>query len=224
MRRGIFITGTDTEVGKTIFSCGLAQLLKDRGIDIGVMKPFASGSRADALRLMKVQGGKQKLEEINPQFFSQPLAPYIASRLAGKKINLKKVFTGFKKITRRHQFTLVEGLGGVLVPITNKYFLLDLIKDFALPAIVVARAGLGTINHTLLTVQTLQKNGIEVLGVVLNGMKNKSLVEKTNQRAIAELAKLDFVITIPWNKKYYQNPKLLAAGLEKKLFYEKIKP
>ncbi|MFH1260250.1 MAG: dethiobiotin synthase [Elusimicrobiota bacterium] len=222
MHKGIFITGTDTEVGKTVFSCGLVQLLKNRGIDVGVMKPFASGSRADALRLMKVQGGDQELEEINPQFFSQSLAPFIASRLANKKINLKKVLTGFQRISRRHQCTVVEGLGGVLVPLTKKYFLLDLIKDFALPAIVVARAGLGTINHTLLTVQTLQKNGVEVLGVVLNGMRNKSLAEKTNQRAIAQLAKLGFVLTVPWNKKYCRNPKLLAAYLEKNLPDEKF--
>lgn len=227
--KGIFVTATDTGVGKTVFSCGLVCLLKKRGIDVGVMKPFTSGNRQDALLLLQAQDylspspllgegrGEEIIAEVNPQFFPKPLAPYIAAKLKKKKINLKKVFRSFDKILQKHKFVVVEGIGGVLVPLTKKYFLIDLIKDFGLPTIVVARAGLGTINHTLLTLKTLKEKGIKVLGVVLNGTKNKSLAERTNQAVISQYNKDGFTISVPWNVAYIRNPKLLADYLEKNL-------
>lgn len=199
---GIFITGTDTEVGKTFVTVLLTQYLRDQGIDAGVMKPIACGAKKDndACYLKKTLKLKDPLDLINPIHLKLPLAPYAASGLLRIRLNLNKIFEAFKKLCHQHDLILVEGIGGVLVPITKNYYVIDLIKDFDLPTIIVTRAGLGTINHTLLTLEVLKARNIKILGIIMNGFKGKELSEKTNAEVIHKLSKLPILAKIKWQK------------------------
>ncbi|MFH1576247.1 MAG: dethiobiotin synthase [Candidatus Margulisiibacteriota bacterium] len=199
---GIFITGTDTEVGKTFITALLAQYLMDQGINVGAMKPIACGPKKDndAIWLKTALKLKDPLKLINPIQFKQPLAPHTAARLLNKKISLSKIFKAYKKLKKEHDLVLVEGIGGALVPITQDYFVADLIKDLKLPTIIVARAGLGTLNHTLSTIEILRSRKIEILGVILNGFKGKERSEKTNAEDITKISKVPILAKIKWQK------------------------
>jgi dethiobiotin synthetase len=197
---GIFITGTDTEVGKTFVTILLALHFKEEGFDVGVMKPISTGAQKndDARYLKKILELNDPLELINPIHLKHPLAPYTAANLLNKEINLKKIFSAHKKLMKSHDITLVEGIGGALVPITKKYFVVDLIKDLKLPAIIVSRAGLGTLNHTLSTIEVLKRRKIDILGVVMNGFRGKELSEKTNAEVISKLSGVPILAKIKW--------------------------
>lgn len=168
--RGLFVTGTDTGVGKTFVAAGLAALLRRRGIDVGVMKPISTGGSPseDALMLARAAGADDAMEEINPVCFPEPLAPTVAARRCGGTVELEKVWRAFHAISRRHKFIIVEGIGGLLVPLAEGLAVADLAKGMGLPVLIVARAGLGTINHTLLTIEAARSRGLRVAGVVLN--------------------------------------------------------
>ena len=199
---GIFITGTDTGVGKTHITLLLAKYFISEGIDIGIMKPIACGPQKenDALYLKKELKLNDPIELINPIRLKLPLAPYAASAETKNKIDLKLIFRAYKKLQSLHKMILVEGVGGVLVPITKSYFVADMIKDFGLPTIIVARAGLGTINHTLLTIEALKKRKINIYGIIMNGFKGKELSEKTNVKMIEELSGIRVIAQIAWGK------------------------
>jgi dethiobiotin synthetase len=199
---GFFITGTDTGVGKTYATEWLARLFADEGLEVGVMKPISSGPQKenDALYLKRKLKLKDPIHLINPIHLSFPLAPYPAARLQKRKLSMAPVFSAFRKLSKRHDCLLVEGIGGVLVPITRNYLVADLIKDLGFPAIVVARAGLGTINHTLLTVEALRKRKIKISGIILNGSKRKELSEKTNAEIIEELTGIPIMVKLKWQK------------------------
>ncbi len=200
----IFITGTDTEVGKTFITLLLAQYLIEQGIDVGILKPISCGPKKDndAVYLKKKLKLKDPLELINPYNLPLPLAPY-ANELHKKKkfrFNKNKIKTALKELEKKHDLVLVEGVGGTLVPITKNYLVVDLIKDLKLPTLIVARAGLGTLNHTLLTVEALKKRKIDIIGIVMNGFKGK-LSEKTNPEIIEKLTKIKVIGTVKWQKK-----------------------
>jgi dethiobiotin synthetase len=186
---GIFITATDTGVGKTYFTCLLAKQLRDNGYDVGVMKPISCGpdSDNDAILIKNKLKLKDPLELINPVRLKYPLSPYAAAQKSQTKINLKKIFLAYKELSKKHDYLLVEGVGGVLVPIHEDYYVADLIKDLKVPAIIVARAGLGTINHTLLTIEALKKRKVSILGVVLNQYMSKDLSRQDNGEIISKL-------------------------------------
>lgn len=191
MYKGLFITGTDTGVGKTYIASKLAYALKSNKINVGVMKPIATGDRNDAMTLIKACNIKEKIEDINPVFLKYPLAPLVASRLSKRYIDLNTVFDRYKELINRYEFLIVEGVGGVLVPIKKDYYVIDMIKDFSLPVLIVARPGLGTINHTLLTLNNIIKQGIEVVGIVFSyDYKKMSLAEKTNPKIIRDITGL----------------------------------
>ena len=203
-QKGLFIVGTDTGVGKSVVTAGLAMAFKSRGVDVGVMKPVSTGGPRplDALFLKKAAQLEDPLEWINPIHLELPLAPWVASCLIGEKINLYKIRSAYRQLKKRHPFILVEGTGGLLVPITARFSILDLVKEFRLPVLVVARTGLGTLNHTGLTLRLLEQNHIPVIGVVLNGfpMKGKlSLAERTNPEALRLVYKVKRVIKLPWS-------------------------
>lgn len=141
---------------------------------------------------------KDPLNLINPIRLKHSLAPYPAARLEKKKLDLKKIFKAYEKLSDLHDMVLVEGIGGVLVPITRDYFVATLIKDLGLPAIVVARAGLGTINHTFLTIEALRQRKIGILGVILNGFKGKDFSEKTNAEIIEQLSGIPILAKLAW--------------------------
>ncbi len=196
--RGIFITGTDTGVGKTYVARGIARTLTRDGIDVGVMKPAETGCRrrsghlmpADAINLMKATGVRDSLDLVNPYRFSRPLAPSVAAELAGKYVDPARIISSFQKISKRHDFTIVEGAGGIMVPLSASYLYLDLAQSLSLPVLIVSRPGLGTINHTLLTIAALQKRRLPIAGVVMNFSKDwkNGLAEKTSMSVIEEIS------------------------------------
>lgn len=199
---GLFITGTDTGVGKTYVTTLLAKYFQKQGIKVAIFKPIATGPKSenDALYYRKQLKLKEPLTLINPIHLSFPLAPYPAAKLEKKKINLKKIFKTYKILESKSDLVLVEGIGGVLVPITKNYLVADLIEDLNLPSVIVARAGLGTINHTLLTIEVLKAHKIKIIGVIMNGFGKKSdISEKTNAEIIEELSHVPILAKVKKN-------------------------
>lgn len=192
--KGIFITGTDTGVGKTYVAEGLIRELRKNGVDVGIMKPAETGCRAhagrlvpaDAIRLVKASGVRDSLELVNPYRFAHALAPSVAAELAGKTISPAKIVNSFRRLSQRHDFIIVEGAGGIMAPLSGKYLYLDLAAALCLPVVIVARPGLGTINHTLLTISAIKKRRLKIAGVVINYAKDRKqgLAEKTSPAAL----------------------------------------
>lgn len=199
--KGIFITATDTEAGKTYVSCKIVQAIKKTGLkNCGVYKPVSTGNRDDAKALIKAAGIKEKPETVTPVFFKNPMSPYGASLIEKKSFDTKKVKAGFKYFINKYDFTVVEGVGGVLVPLKKDLYVSDMIKIFDLPVIVVARFGLGTLNHTLLTIDKLQRDKIKVAGIILSGKKDpKDISVKSNAALIKSLTKLP-VLELGYNQ------------------------
>ncbi len=193
MKKAVFITATDTGVGKTTISAAVSSILKKEKNSVGYFKPVETGCRKrceDATLLSEITG--QNAEEILAYSFKEPVAPLVAERLENKKISLEKIKKQFKELKSKYEYLIVEGAGGVLVPITKIndriYTYLDLIKEFDIPVLIVSRAGLGTINHTALTVKVLIENDIKVNGIVMNFFsKNPDIAEKTNPKIIEEM-------------------------------------
>ena len=169
---GLFVTGTDTGVGKSLVACALARALRARGVDVGVMKPAETGvgpgGPLDARALREAAGALDPLEEICPEAFVLPAAPAVAAQAEGRKVDLGRIRDAAARLRARHEFLLVEGAGGALVPLAAGVTMLDLAGELALPVLVVARGALGTINHTLLTLEALASRGIPLAGVVLS--------------------------------------------------------
>jgi dethiobiotin synthetase len=159
-------------VGKTVIACGLARGLRQRGVAVGVMKPCETGVDArgplDALALRDAAGASDEIEVICPQRFALPAAPSIAAEVEGRTVDIERIRLASKTLDARHDFLLVEGAGGWLVPIAPHYAMADLAAELGYPVLVVARASLGTINHTLLTVEAVERRGLPLAGVVVN--------------------------------------------------------
>ncbi len=191
MTRGIFITGTDTAVGKTYVTASVVAELRRRGIRAAAFKPIAcgQGGRNDAKIYRELMNNEVSLEIINPIWLKHPLAPIVAAKLERRTINLRRIFTSFESLITSYEVVLVEGAGGLLVPIKRNYFVADLARELALPLVVVARLGLGTINHSLLAVRQARATGLRVLGIVLNDTtgRRRGLAEKTNAQVVPVL-------------------------------------
>ena len=213
MIQGIFITGTDTGVGKTYVATGIAAALTRKDVNVGVMKPAETGCgmRAglliprDAHLLMKAAKVRDSISLVNPYRFRKPLAPSIAAEQEGKRINLARIEGAFKTLSRRHDFMIVEGAGGIMVPLTDSYTYLDLAKAMGLHVLIIARPGLGTINHTLLTVAALRQRRIVIAGIVINYTNDfkPGLVEKLNPSAIAKISGVKIVGIISHGSCYW---------------------
>ncbi len=214
MHKGIFITGTDTGVGKTFVAEGLLRAFGKMGFNICPMKPVETGCRirkgelipGDALKLMDAAGSKEPLDIVNPYRFKFPLAPAVAAGLEGVTIRKRKIFSAYNYLLNKYDITIVEGAGGIMAPVYKKYLFLDLIKDLNLPVIIVSRPGLGTINHTCLTIEAARSKGLNIPGVVINyaAKTKKGLSEKTNPEIIRRLGGAPVLGTVP----YSENPTL----------------
>jgi len=170
-----FVTGTDTDVGKTCVSAAIAKYLHDNDIDVGVMKPFASGYKAtpdsvseDVEILMKYSGVKDSVHLINPYYFEIPTSPYDASKQLNLDIDISKVIESFHKLTSMHDVVIVEGIGGIMTPISKNYFVSDLIYDLQLESIVVTGSKIGTVNHFMLTYQHARQKNLNLKGFLVN--------------------------------------------------------
>lgn len=204
---GIFVTGTDTGVGKTFVAAGIAAALRRRGLDIGVMKPVHTGCKTrqerlipeDSIRLIRSAAVDDPLELITQYTFKEPAAPYVAALENGVAINIERIIKSYKVLCQRHDFVIVEGIGGLLVPITREFYVADLIKRFKLPVLLVIRPGLGTINHTLLALSCLKERRIRPMGIVINyNRKGKgTLAEKRCQETLERLSGIPILGIIP---------------------------
>lgn len=207
MGNGIFITGTDTGVGKTVFACGLAALLKEAGYKVGVMKPAESGCDRgggkllpqDAVALKQASGCELPLETICPYQFHEPLAPSVAAEREEVRIDIDRLMGVYNEISSIHDITIVEGAGGLLVPLLPSYTYADFVKVLKLPLIVIAANKLGMINHLLLTLEHAGCKGLRVLGYVLNQIEQEpSLAAQTNREALASLTGVPSVAELPY--------------------------
>lgn len=207
---GLFITATDTEVGKTVITGAIAAALKGRGIDVGVMKPMASGGVADgtgnivaedATFLMQAAGiGQRENRLVNPVCLAPSLTPAVAAALSGIKIDVKNVITAFQQLAKLHDPVIVEGVGGIVAPLWQKYLVADLMAELALPVIVVTRPNLGTINHTVLTVAYGRSRGLDIAGIIINGWNQAEvgILETSNEEYIKELTGLPILGKFPY--------------------------
>lgn len=172
--KSYFITGTDTGIGKTCIVAGLARALKQNQINVGIMKPYASGSmhirfRSEDVEILVDAAQVNDPEEfVNPYFFPIPASPFSAAKKLGVTIDNNMVLKKFKKLRHLHDVMLVEGIGGILTPILANYYVINLIKDMNLDAIIVASSKIGTINHTLMTCKMCEKYNVTIRGLIIN--------------------------------------------------------
>ncbi len=209
--RGLFVTGTDTGVGKTVVTAALALALRERGVDAGVVKPVETGD-GDAAVLARLAELADGPGEIAPFSFAAPLAPLVAARLEGVELRLGEVAERVRALAQGRELVLVEGVGGLLCPVGPGWTIADLAAELGLPALVVARASLGTINHTLLTVREARRLGLDVTGVVLNGRGDES--EATNGELIESFASVPIVARVPQLEGGPTSERLRALGLD----------
>lgn len=192
MTHGIFITGTDTAVGKTLVTAALARSLKRRGLDIGVMKPVETGvvqgRPSDAVRLARAAQVSDVLALVRPYAFRLPVAPFDAARAERRTIKMSTIVRAYQQLHARHDLLLVEGAGGVHVPITSTMDVLDLIETLKAPVVVVGRAGLGGVNHAMLTLNALRARTIPILALVLNrAAPAKTAVARQQEQSTVKL-------------------------------------
>jgi dethiobiotin synthetase len=211
MAEGVFITGTDTEVGKTLIAAGLVVTLQDQGIDVGVMKPLESGAPSfesapipkDAFYLKEISGIQDDLDLINPYCFQAPLAPGVAAEREGVEVDLQRIKGAYEELKGRHQFMVVEGAGGLMVPIAKETLLPELIKLLDLPLLVVTRSSLGTINHTLLSLAYCQQEGLDVVGLIISkSTPDVDPAEDSNSQLIAQFSKAPLLGAFPYLRDY----------------------
>jgi dethiobiotin synthetase len=196
--QGLFITGTDTGVGKTVVAAAILVWLRHQGLRAGVMKPLETGvdreccsaANSDALFLMECGDIQDDLSEVCPVRLKPAASPYQAALIENRTIEPEVIVAAYRKLSHKYDWMLVEGIGGVHVPITRDYRVVDLMRDLGLPAVVVTRHQLGTLNHTRLTLDALQQNKIPVKGIVFNRGDPGELgeVEQDQPRLIEELS------------------------------------
>jgi len=207
MLKGILISGTDTNVGKTYITMGLINAALKEDIRIGVMKPVETGCRLyrdklvpqDAIRLMNTAGMKD-INLVNPYRFKYPVAPYVAQILENRHISIKHIKQVYNKLAREYELVIVEGAGGLLVPITKNFSYADLAKELSLPVIIVAVNKLGVINHILLTIDYIKTHKLNLLGIILNNIEKKDdIAKKTNVKTISSMIGKLFIGEVHFN-------------------------
>ncbi len=184
--RTIFITGTDTGVGKTLLTASLLHHLLQSGVNALAMKPFCSGGRQDVGLIQAIQSSRLPDDEINPFYFAEPVAPLVAARKVGRRISLAQVLGKIKVLQSQCDCLLIEGSGGLMVPLGEGYSVAKLIERLGCEVIVVARNRLGTLNHTLLTVAALRREKKRPLNVVLMDEAEPDFSASTNRAILAE--------------------------------------
>jgi dethiobiotin synthetase len=181
-----FITGTDTDVGKTFVTALWVRELRRIGIDAVGMKPLCCGDRADAELLHAASDGAATLNELNPIWLRTPAAPYAASMIEERMLDLDAILKSYAALAAAHRAVLIEGAGGWLVPIRRDYAVADLAADLGAPVVIVVRNRLGALNHTLLTVRDIAARGLVCAGLIINNMDGQPDAATTTNRALLE--------------------------------------
>lgn len=197
-----FITGTDTNVGKTYVTRLILESLREEGIDAVGYKPVSCGDRDDAVQLAEVSGNLP-VDEINPVHFHSALAPYVAGMLENQPVNPAELTAGYHQLANRHAKILVEGAGGWEVPISPGYRVSDFAVELGLPVIVVAANKLGALNHTILTVEAIKARGLKCAGIVLNQLEDEmDTCMITNKGVIEDLTGVPLLEHIIYNQNF----------------------
>ena len=199
----LFVTATDTDIGKTCVCAGLAYALKKLDIDVGIMKPFACGikekigfSSNDLTILANAAMVDDTEDVINPFFFPIPASPYTAAKRLGFKIDVKHVMKCFKKLDRIHDIVLVEGIGGIMTPILKDYAIIDLIKDLMANTIIVTSSKIGTVNHTILTCNMCKNMNIPIKGLIINNFDSTGYPIPELERDLSVLTDLPVLLSL----------------------------
>jgi dethiobiotin synthetase len=189
---GLFVTGTGTEVGKTVVAAAIARTLAAEGKRVAVFKPAVTGleeeGETDHGLLRRASGSEQSDEQIAPYRYEPPASPHLAAALAGEEIDPERLRQAASEAAEGADAIVCEGVGGLLVPLSPTYLVRDLAVDLGYPLVIVAAPGLGTINHTLLTIESARTAGLDVVAVVLNPWpKEPTEIEQSNRKTIATL-------------------------------------
>lgn len=201
---GFFVTATDTGVGKTVVTAALALALADQGRSVGVLKPVQSGHCAsdpagDAMLLRDWLELDADVDAVNLFAYEEPVAPLVAAREAGEEIHLLPIVERANQLSTQHDLLLIEGAGGLLAPIGEAWTIADMALALGYPLVIVARAALGTVNHTLLTLHVARSLGLSVAGVVLNASSAwEDPSNETNAELIAEFGDIEVSGPLPW--------------------------
>ena len=205
----LFVTATDTDIGKTCVCAGLAYALKKSGIDVGIMKPFACGvkqkigfSSNDLTILTNAAMVDDAEDIINPFFFPIPASPYTAAKNLGVKIDVEHVMECFRKLDEIHDIVLVEGIGGIMTPILKDYAIIDLIKDLMANTIIVTSSKIGTVNHTVLTYNMCKNMNIPIKGLIINNFDSTGYPIPELERDLSTLTDLPVLCSLPHMKKF----------------------
>ena len=220
--KSYFITATDTGVGKTTITAALAASIKKSGIDVGIMKPVATGvlqktgfKSSDVSILYHAAQVTDPENEINPIFMPLPVSPYDAGKILDMTFNKKIIFEQFTKLKNKHEMMLVEGIGGILTPLARDYFVADMIKDLGLETIIVTRSTLGTLNHTMMTIKICREYKIPVKGILVNNYdENGGPAEKNSPITIHEMTGVPILGVLP-HVKDYENLESMISCIEK---------
>ena len=203
--KSLFITGTDTDVGKTYITAGIAITLRKMSIDVGVMKPFAAGvaqkkgyKSEDVEILSKFAQTHDSENLVNPQFFPISASPYTAWKKLKIKPKIPLILSSFKKLSNLHEIMLVEGMGGILTPILKDYYVTNLIKDMKIPTIIVTRSKVGTVNHTLMTVKICEKYKIPIKGIIINNFDGDGYPINQLKKDLEDLTGVKILGSIPF--------------------------
>ena len=201
-----FITGTDTDVGKTYIAAGLAVTLRKMGIDVGVMKPFAAGIaqkngfKSEDIEILSNAAQVNDPENLmNPQFFPISASPYTASKKLKIKPKVSAILSSFKKLSKIHDLILVEGMGGLMTPIRKNYYVSNLIKDMKIPSVIVTSNRIGSINHTIMTCMISKKYRIPIKGLIINNFEKGYAVSQLKQD-LEDLTDVKVLGSIPFIK------------------------
>jgi len=243
MARGFFITGTDTGVGKTIITAALIRAISLLGIRVCGMKPIETGCLnsefgvrnsefgvkekvlipSDGMFLKKMAGMNESIDLVTPICLENPLAPLPASEIENIPVDIGKIKSAYADLSKKYEVIMVEGIGGLLVPLKRDCFVLDLARDFGLPVIVVSRPGLGTINHTMLTVNYAIKEGLTVAGIIINFSQpsDGSRAEETNSAVLRQISTVPILGIFPYLEEIESNS--IEKAAVKSLDIEKIR-
>ncbi|HSG83464.1 MAG TPA: dethiobiotin synthase [Nitrosopumilus sp.] len=226
--KSLFIAGTDTDVGKTYITAGLAVTLRKTGVDVGVMKPFAAGTaqkkgyKSEDVEILSRSAMTCDPENlVNPQFFPIPASPYTAWKKLKTKPKVSTILSSFKKLSKLHDMLLVEGMGGIMTPILKDYYITNLIKEMKIPTVIVTRSKVGTVNHTIMTVKMCEKYKLPLKGIIINNFDDGYPI-KDLTKDLKSLTGIPVLGTIPFIKDMSDASlyKIFKKNLDLKLLLE----
>ena len=205
----LFVTGTDTDVGKTCVTASIVNYLSKMNVDVGVMKPFASGYKStnnsvsdDVKILMKYSGVDDPIDLVNPYFFEIPTSPYDACKQLNLEIDISSVVDSYKQLASIHDVVIVEGIGGIMTPISKNYFVSDLISDLQMNTIIVTGSKVGTVNHLMLTYQHVKEKNLCLNGFVINQNVSDGYELFNLKQQIIDLTGQTVYGTVPYQKSF----------------------